>query len=361
MANQKQKVLVGMSGGVDSSVAAALLLKAGYQVEGVTLQFQDDEVSRASNACCSLSAINDARQVANKLGVPFHVFDFTKVFDQEVIQYFISEYQAGRTPNPCVVCNRQVKFAELLNVALDKGFDYIATGHYAKISEKNGRWQLAKASNSSKDQSYALYSLTQEQLSHCLFPLADFTKDQVRALAKELELRIASKPDSQDICFVRHHNYAKYIEEQTGHKMEAGDFVDREGRVLGRHRGLYCYTVGQRKGLGIASTDPYYVLDLNIKKNQVILGREVELYEAELIANNLNWIAFTDLKETISAKAKIRYGSPETAVKIEPIADGKVSVHFEQAVRALTPGQSIVFYQEDQVIGGGVIEKTSAK
>lgn len=347
-----------MSGGVDSSVTAALLLEQGYEVVGATMQIWPQGKQQSHNGCCSLSAVEDARRVANTLDIPYYVLNFREVFDRTVIQYFIAEYRAGRTPNPCIMCNKYVKFAELLDRALKMDFDYIATGHYARITQDEGRWQLRRARHTAKDQSYTLYNLTQEQLARTLFPLGEMSsKEQVRSKAKELGLTVANKPDSQEICFVTDDNYAQFIEEQSGKKMLPGDFVDAQGKVLGRHQGLHHYTIGQRKGLGIAAARPLYVKALDVEKNRVILGSDSELFTQTLVVKQLNWLALPELKRKMKVQAKIRYGSSLAEAEIEPLDKETVKVNFSQAQRAVTPGQAVVFYQDDLILGGGIIER----
>lgn len=358
MSATKKKVLIAMSGGVDSSVSAALLQEQGYEVIGATMQIWPDSKKETSNGCCSLTAVDDARRVANKLGIPYYVLNFKEVFDKKVIQYFIAEYRRGRTPNPCVMCNKYIKFAELLDRALAMDFDYIATGHYARIQEQNGRFLLQKSASKTKDQTYMLYNLTQKQLARTLFPLAAFDKDQVRAKAKALGLTVASKPDSQEICFVEDNDYAKFIQEHTDSDMLPGDFVDTKGNILGQHRGLYHYTVGQRKGLGLATGHPLYVLDLDIEHNRVVVGDASELLADTFTAVDLNWIVFDQLTKKMDVQAKIRYGSKEVPAEISALDSKRVLVHLLQPQRAITPGQSVVFYQNETVVGGGVIEPT---
>lgn len=353
--------MIGMSGGVDSSVAAAILLEKGYDVIGVTMQIwpeTPEEVKLTEGGCCSLSAVDDARWVANSLGIPYYVLNFKEVFEDKVINYFIDEYLEGRTPNPCIACNRHVKFEALLNKAISMGIDYVATGHYAIIEydETRKRYLLKKSVTHSKDQTYALYNLTQEQLSRVLMPIGEFSKDVVRQKASELGLYVASKPDSQEICFVDDNNYGRFIEENTDKKIVPGNFVDTKGNVLGKHKGLIYYTVGQRKGLGIALGKPMYVVGLDVKNNNVILGEDKEVFGQELIAYDLNFISIDTLEEPMRVKAKIRYSAKEAEALIIPIEKGKVKVVFDTPQRAITPGQSVVFYDDDLVVGGGIIQ-----
>jgi len=358
---RKKSVMIGMSGGVDSSVAAALLLEKGYDVIGVTMQIWPDmseETKLKEGGCCSLSAVDDARLVANTLGIPYYVLNFKDVFEKKVINYFVDEYLKGRTPNPCIACNRYVKFEALLNKAVSMGIDYVATGHYAIIEydENRKRYLLKKSVTDTKDQTYALYNLTQEQLARVLMPIGEYSKDIVRKKAAELGLYVASKPDSQEICFVDDNDYGKFIEENTDKKIVPGYFVDTKGNILGEHKGIIHYTVGQRKGLGIALGKPMYVVGLDAENNTVILGEDTEVYGNELIAYDLNFISIDTLEEPMRVKAKIRYSAKAADALIIPIEDGKVKVVFDTPQRAITPGQSVVFYDGDIVVGGGIIQ-----
>jgi tRNA-specific 2-thiouridylase len=358
---RKKSVMIGMSGGVDSSVAAAILLEKGYDVIGVTMQIwpeTPEEVKLTEGGCCSLSAVDDARRVANALGIPYYVLNFKEVFEDRVINYFIDEYLLGRTPNPCIACNRHVKFEALLNKAVSMGIDYIATGHYAIIEydENRKRYLLKKSVTQAKDQTYALYNLTQEQLARVLMPIGDYSKDVVRQKAADLGLYVASKPDSQEICFVDDNDYGSFIQENTDKKIIPGNFVDTQGNVLGRHKGLIHYTVGQRKGLGIALGKPMYVVGLDVENNNVILGDNSEVFGQELIAYDLNFISIDTLEEPMRVKAKIRYSAKEADALIIPLEKDKVKVVFDTPQRAITPGQSVVFYEDDIVVGGGIIE-----
>ncbi|OPZ88853.1 MAG: tRNA-specific 2-thiouridylase MnmA [Firmicutes bacterium ADurb.Bin419] len=357
----KKSVMIGMSGGVDSSVAAAILLEKGYEVIGVTMQIwpeTPEEVKLTEGGCCSLSAVDDARRVSDKLGIPYYVLNFKEEFEEKVINYFVDEYLKGKTPNPCIACNRYVKFESLLNKAVSMGIDYVATGHYAIIGydENRKRYTLRKSVTQQKDQTYALYNLTQDQLSKVLMPIGDYSKDIVRQKAAELGLCVASKPDSQEICFVDDNNYGRFIEENTDKKIVPGNFIDTKGKVLGKHKGLIYYTVGQRKGLGIAFGKPMYVVGLDVKNNNVILGDDKEVFSNSLIADDLNFISIDQLDEPMRVKAKIRYSAKEADATISPIGKGQVSVVFDEPQRAITPGQSVVFYEDDIVVGGGIIK-----
>jgi len=359
---EKKKVMLGMSGGVDSSVAAACLLEKGYDVIGVTMQIwpdKDEERQKNEGGCCSLSAVDDARGVAHMLGIPYYVMNFKKVFEDKVIKYFINEYLEGRTPNPCIACNRHVKFNEMLNKAVSMGIDFIATGHYAKIEYDEGkkRYLLKKSITAAKDQTYALYTMTQEQLSRTLMPIGEYTKDHVRKMAEDMKLLVASKPDSQEICFVEDNDYGRFISENSNAKIMPGNFVDTNGKVLGRHKGIVHYTVGQRKGLGIALGKPMFVLRIDVEKNNVVLGDEKEVFSDTLIASDLNFISIDKLEADMRVYAKIRYSAKEAPASIIPLEDGKVKVVFDTPQRAITPGQAVVFYDGDVVVGGGVIEK----
>jgi tRNA-specific 2-thiouridylase len=354
----KKKVMLGMSGGVDSSVAALLLLKAGYEVTGVTMRLRPDEYMQESAAggCCSLDDIDDARRVCYKLGIDHLVLNFTDIFETDVIDYFAAQYAAGVTPNPCIACNRYVKFDAMLRRAIALDFDYVATGHYGIIEQNDtGRWLLKKA-QSSKDQSYVLYSFTQEQLSRTLMPLGEYTKPQARAMAEEAGMPVAHKPDSQEICFVENNDYAAFIERYTGTKAPPGNFVDVNGKPLGRHLGVTHYTIGQRKALGMTFGKPMYVTKIDTVHNQITLGEEGSQYSSSLIAADLNFIPFDTLQSELDITAKVRYQAQPAKAKLIPLGGGKVRVDFEQAQRAVTPGQAVVFYDGDLVVGGGTIQ-----
>lgn len=359
----KNTVVIGMSGGVDSSVAAYMLKKQGYNVIGVTMQIWQDknpDTVEREGGCCSLSAVYDARMVANKLDIPFYVMNFKDIFKKTVIDYFIDEYGKGRTPNPCIACNRYVKFEELLRRAMSLDAYYVSTGHYAKIiyDKEIGRYLLKKSDAIEKDQTYALYNLTQDQLAHILMPLGEFNnKDEVREIARELDLVVAEKPDSQEICFVEDNDYSKFVKENANYKIFPGNFVDMKGNILGKHSGITNYTIGQRKGLGLALGKPAYVVDINANENTVIIGEPGDVFGTELIADDVNFISIEKLEKPMNVKAKVRYSAVETDATIIPEKENTIKVVFKDPVRAITPGQAVVFYDDDIVVGGGTIVK----
>lgn len=347
-----------MSGGVDSSVAAYLLKEQGYDVIGVTMQIwqEDKEYEEREGGCCSLSAVDDARRVADKIGIPFYVLNFRDSFKRNVIDYFIDEYMEGKTPNPCIACNKYLKFNELLKKAQGIGADYIATGHYAKIEEHNGRYILVKSDDDKKDQTYALYNMTQDQLAHTLMPCGEYTKDRIREIAKEIGLDVHNKKDSEEICFIPDNNHGGYISEAMPGKVKEGNFVDKEGNILGKHKGIVYYTIGQRKGLGLAMGRPVFVTDINPLTNEVVVGSEEDIFKTDLVCKDVNFIAFDNLDKPLELKAKIRYSARPAEATISPLENGKVKVSFKEKQRAITKGQSVVFYLDDLVVGGGVIE-----
>lgn len=358
-----KKVVVGMSGGVDSSVAAYLLKQQGYDVIGVTMQIWQDEDAcsvEENGGCCGLSAVEDARRVAAALDIPYYVMNFKKEFQENVIDYFTEEYLCGRTPNPCIACNRYVKWEALLNRSLSIGADYIATGHYAQVEQlPNGRYALRRSASLAKDQTYALYNLTQEQLKRTLMPVGTYSKDEIRAMAEQIGLLVADKPDSQDICFVPDGDYAKFIEDtveqKTGKGLPAGNFVTPDGHILGEHKGIIHYTVGQRKGLGLALGYPAFVLEIRPETNEVVIGTYEESLTQTVRADRLNFMSIEDLTEPRRVFAKIRYNHRGAWCTVEKTGPDEVTCHFEEPQRAVTPGQALVFYDGDHVMGGGTI------
>ncbi len=372
-----EKVVVGMSGGVDSSVAAYLLKKQGYEVIGVTMQiWQDEDICsmEENGGCCGLSAVEDARRVASALDIPYYVMNFKKEFKENVIDYFVSEYLQARTPNPCIACNRYVKWESLLKRSLDIGASFIATGHYASITKlPNGRYTIQKSVTPAKDQTYALYNLTQHQLAHTLMPVGDFEKGEIRAMAQELMLPVANKPDSQEICFVSDNDYAGFIQDYLekekqssnapltgeGYKgLTPGNYINTAGEVIGRHKGLVHYTVGQRKGLNLAMGHPVFVLELRPESNEVVIGNSEEVFSDRLYANHLNFMSIEDLEGEMEVEAKIRYSHKGAKCTIKKSGEDEVLCIFEEPQRAITPGQAVVFYQGNYVVGGGTIMKS---
>lgn len=356
-----QSVFLGMSGGVDSSVSALLLQQAGYDVSGVNLRlFHNEDLGESrEKSCCSLSDAEDARAVAARLGIPFYVFDFSEIFRDTVISNFISEYEAGRTPNPCVECNRSVKFGALLQRALTLHGQFLSTGHYARVERDSatGRWLLMRGVDRSKDQSYFLYMLTQEQLSHTLFPLGGLHKAEVREIAEKNGLVNAKKRDSQDICFAPDGDYAAFIQRTVGHPSPTGDFLDQDGRTMGRHKGFIRYTRGQHKGLGLSTETPLYVLDKDAATGAITLGPDAALWTDSLIAGHMNWISIPALTAPMRVTAKTRYSQREADALAEPLPDGGLRLVFDMPQRAITPGQAVVLYDGELVVGGGTIVK----
>lgn len=349
---KNKKVLLGMSGGVDSSVSALLLKEQGYEVIGTTLELF------AGSSCCNTNTYMDAKNVCNSIGIPHFIYNCKEEFKKYVIDDFIECYANCRTPNPCIECNKYMKFGYMYEKAKELGCNYIATGHYAKTeySEKYGRWVLKKSNAGKKDQSYVLWNMPKELIEHVLFPLAEFeNKEQIREIARNKNLKVANKPDSEDICFVPDGNYKKFLENNSEIKPKIGNIVNSKGKILGKHTGLYNYTIGQRKGLGISNPVPLFVLGFNKAKNEVIVGEEKELYTKEIIVKDINLLLVDEIKDWINVQVKTRYSSKVADAKI--IQEGeKIKVIFEEPQRAITPGQSAVFYADDIVFGGGKIE-----
>ena len=356
----KQKVVVGMSGGVDSSVAAYLLKEQGYDVIGVTMQIWQDEdefVQEENGGCCGLSAVDDARRVAARLEIPYYVMNFKSEFKHKVMDYFVEEYLQGRTPNPCNACNRYVKWEALLNRALSIGADYIATGHYARVEQlPNGRYAVTNSVTAEKDQTYALYNLTQEQLSHTLMPVGAYHKDEIRKIAEELGLPVAQKKDSQDICFIPDNDYASFIDAAAPDRVpEPGDFVLRDGTVVGRHEGITHYTIGQRRGLGVSVGKRIFVNEIDAVNNRVILGDDQDVFTDHLIAEQMNCMAVPEFLDGQEFIAKIRYSHKGTKCRVHLLENDQIRLDFMEPVRAVTPGQAVVLYDGNYVAGGGTI------
>jgi len=359
----KQKVVVAMSGGVDSSVTAVLLQKQGYDVIGITMRLYspDDPLEEANlvGGCCSLDSVDDARRVCESLDIPFYAVNYKEQFEKLVIGYFQKEYTKGRTPNPCIACNIHMKYDLLLKKALDLGADYLATGHYVRrwYDQESGRYLLGQAKDTKKDQSYVLYNLTQQQLKHILFPLGDYLKPEIREMAKQFGLRVHNKPDSQEICFIPNDDYKAFIEQRTNEEVKGGFFYDTKGNEIGKHRGIPYYTIGQRKGLGLALGYPAYVVDIVPDKNIVIIGSNDDVFDKGLYAEELNWVAIDGLNnQQCTAYVKIRSAAKPSKAIITEESNQRVKVIFEKPERAVTPGQAVVFYDEHGIVlGGGVI------
>lgn len=353
------RVVVGMSGGVDSSVAACLLKEQGYEVIGVTMQIWQEEArefQEENGGCCGLSAVEDARRVAARLDIPYYVMNFRKEFQEHVIDYFTEEYLRGRTPNPCIACNRYVKWEALLSRSLSIGADYIATGHYARVARlPNGRYSIRRSAASAKDQTYALYNLTQDQLRRTLMPVGEYSKEEIRRMAEQIGLPVAQKPDSQDICFVPDGDYASFIERNAEKELQKGNFVTSDGRVLGQHKGIIHYTVGQRKGLGLALGYPAFVLEIRPETREVVIGTYEESLADSLRVSDVNFMSVEDLTEPRRVFVKIRYNHRGVWGTIEKTGEDEVTCTFEEPQRAVTPGQAAVFYDGEYILGGGTI------
>ena len=358
----KKKVVVGMSGGVDSAVAAYVLKEQGYEVIGITMKlWEEDEENYAEDygGCCSLSSVEDARLVCEKIDIPFYVINYNERFIETVVDNFIDEYLSGHTPSPCIRCNKYIKFDELLKTAHSLGAYYVATGHYGIIgyNEALERYTISKSKELRKDQTYMMYSLSQEQIKHTLMPLGVFeTKEEVRQIAEREDLVVARKNDSQEICFVIDDDYARFVKEHTQKKIPKGKFVDINGNVLGEHKGIIHYTIGQRKGLGVTFGKPMYVVEIRPKTNEVVLGDNDDVFKKQLTAKEVNIITMEHLPEAFECEGKVRYSSKTAPCTIYPLENNRVRVEFKEPQRAVTPGQSVVFYDGDLLLGGGVIE-----
>jgi tRNA-specific 2-thiouridylase len=360
----KKRAVCAMSGGVDSSVAAALLIEAGYEVIGITMNIwpsdKTTEEAERFGGCCSLSATDDAKRVAHRLDIPHYTFDFREVFRREVVADFVEEYKRGRTPNPCIKCNQFIKFQALLRKAIAMGADYLATGHYARIEfdEIRSRHLLKKGIDHNKDQTYFLYTMTQEQLSRTLFPVGHLRKTETREVAERLGLKVvAHKPESQEICFIHDNNYPRFVSEYSPGAERPGPIYDKQGAILGTHKGIIHYTIGQRKGLGISWPEPLYVISIREEEDALVVGTKHDLQRITLLAKDINLIMVRDLSEPMQVMAKIRYKSKETPATIFSEPGNKIRCEFEHAESAVTPGQAVVFYSGDTVVGGGTIER----
>jgi len=361
MKSTDKRIAVAMSGGVDSSLAAALLKREGYEVIGLTFKTWPKEECGTSigRACCNLEAITRARAVAESLKIPYYVLDLSEDFKKKVIDYFCAEYLKGFTPNPCIICNEKIKFASLFEKSKSLGANSIASGHYAKISfDKNkGRFILREGRDKRGEQSYVLFSLSQEQLGHVVFPLGDYTKKKTRAMAKRIGLATYDTASSQDICFVQEGNYADYIKKKTGVEIKRGEIVTGDGKVLGEHKGIPFYTIGQRRGLGIAYSEPLYVTGIDIKNNRITVGTKKDVLRKSLIAHRLNWVAIEGIDGTLKVMAKIRYNHKKAKASVTRLGADSVRVDFDEPQEAPTPGQAVVFYDKDVVVGGGWIKE----
>lgn len=356
---KRPRVVVAMSGGVDSSVAAALLKEQGYEVVGIMLRLWSEHGpgEERTNRCCTLEAVHDARRVADRLDIPFYLVNVEEPFRRLVVDPFIREYCAGRTPNPCIACNRHIRFQFLLQRALALGAEYLATGHYARVVRRNGRYHLLRGVDRTKDQSYQLYMLGQEQLAHILLPLGEWTKAEVRQMARERGLPVAEKPESQEICFVADSDYRRFLRDWAPGAFRPGPIVDRQGRVLGQHQGLPGYTIGQRKGLGIAAPEPLYVLEIDVERNRLVVGPARELGARGLLAEEVHYVQGKPPSGPCRITAKIRYQATDAPALLLPGEGRTARLTFDEPLRDITPGQAVVFYQGDEVLGGGTIAR----
>ncbi|MEZ4666873.1 MAG: tRNA 2-thiouridine(34) synthase MnmA [Anaerolineae bacterium] len=357
--NANTRVVVAMSGGVDSSVAAALLVEQGYDVVGMMMRLWSEETAtgRADNRCCTPDQMADARRIAAQLGIPFYVLDSKDVFKNIIVEFFIDQHRQGVTPNPCLECNRQIRFRYLLQNALALDADYLATGHYARVeTNSDGSFILKKSVDSHKDQSYVLSVLGQEQLSHALFPIGKYTKSEVRQIAERFGLPTSSKKDSQDLCFIGDNNYRRFLTEHAPDVMRSGPIIRKSGEVIGQHRGLVNYTIGQRKGLGLQSREPLFVIGIDPQKNTVMVGTANELGRTSLRARRVNWVSGEIPNKSFQADVKIRYKSPPVQAWVSVTGHDRVEIEFDELMRDITPGQGAVIYDGDKVLGGGIIE-----
>ncbi len=351
-----ERIVVAMSGGVDSSVAAALLVQKGYQVIGLMLRLWAEPGGEADNRCCTPDAVNSARRVADALDIPFYLFNVETPFRAHVVDYFVREYAAGRTPNPCLMCNRHIRFDLLLRRALTLDARYLATGHYVRLERANGRYRLLKGLDAHKDQSYVLYMLDQNVLPHLLFPLGEYTKTQVRQMARRLDLPVADRAESQDLCFLADGDYRRFLHQEAPQAVQPGPIIDRAGRVLGRHKGLPFYTIGQRRGLGIAAPEALYVLAIDAARNALVVGAAAELGSNDLTADCISYVSGQTPPQPLRVTAKIRYRASEAPALLTPLPADRARLRFDASLRDITPGQGVVFYRGQELVGGGIIE-----